>query len=455
MQSLSRRQFLVGNGALLSLPFLPSLAGAQAKAKALLPNKKLVMMYLPNGLVRRCFIPGEEESASPGFKTVKRSEALRRKKDRLASGIQPLRLTQTMQPLAAHRKDITLLTGLDRPYKLGGDAHEQGASCYLSSVSPEEAADKKLRFLQGRTLDHVIGEKLGQGTPLKTLEISCNGFTKGKESMRFDNLSWYDVDQLAPSIKDPQALYDRLFLSDVARYNNHLNEVTSLVLADAKSLSMKLGRNDKDTLDEFMTMIRNIETRISRLGKLVAEAGVARPTDEILPRGEYIELQCDLMIAALQTGITNVSTMMIGPERWNASMLYESVFDKPVVHHSMSHNQRGDRYKKLQEIDHFHMEKYAYVLSRMKAAKEPDGSSLLDNSIVACGVGLGDGATHQYFDLPLILAGKAQGGLKNDLHLQCPNGTPLSNAWLTIARQLGVELDHFANSTGTLSALTS
>ena len=136
-------------------------------------------------------------------------------------------------------------------------------------------------------------------------------------------------------------------------------------------------------------------------------------------------------------------------------MLYESVFDNPVVHHSMSHNQKGDRYKKLQEIDRFHMEKYAYVLSRMKAVKEPDGSSLLDNSIVACGVGLGDGATHQYFDLPLILAGKAQGGLKTGFHLQCPNGTPLSNAWLTIARQMGLEVDRFSNSTGTLSALAA
>ena len=413
------------------------------------------MMYLPNGLVRRCFIPGEEENTSPGFNTVKKSEAFRREKDATPSGVRPLRLTQTMQPLADHDKELTLITGLDRPYKLGGDAHEQGASCYLSSVSPEEASAKNLRFLQGRTLDHVIGETVGRGTPLKTLEISCNGFTKGKESMRFDNISWYDVDRVAPSLKSPQALYDRLFLSDDAKYDDHLNEVTSLVLADAKSLSGKLGGNDKDTLDEFMTMVRDIETRMSRLRKLVADAGMSRPTDEVLPRGEYIKLQCDLMIAALQMGITNVTTMMIGPERWNAPMLYESVFDKPVVHHSMSHNQKGDRYKKLQEIDRFHMEKYAYVLSRMKAVKEPDGSSLLDNSIVACGVGLGDGATHQYFDLPLILAGKAQGGLKNGFHLQCPNGTPLSNAWLTIARQMGLEVDRFSNSTGTLSALAA
>lgn len=412
-------------------------------------------MYLPNGLVRRCFIPGEAERTSPGFKTVKGSEKFRDNSDSAPPGVYPLPLTPTMKPLSSHLENITLITGLDRPYKSGGDAHEQGASCYLSSVSPEEASEKKLRFLQGRTLDHVIGEKLGRGTPLKTMEVSCNGFTQGKESMRFDNISWYGVDQFAPSIKDPQTLYDRLFLSDDERYNDHLNEVTSLVMADAKSLSMKLGRNDKDTLDAFMTMVRDIEIRMSRLRKLVAEAGIVRPTDEVLPRGEYIKLQCDLMIAALQMGITNVTTMMIGPERWNASMLYEGVFDKPVVHHSMSHSQKGEGYAKLQKIDLFHMEKYAYVLSRMKGVKEADGTSLLDNSIVACGVGLGDGATHQYFDLPLMLAGKAQGTLKHGRHLQCKNGTPISNAWLTIARELGVELDRFSNSTGTISGLMS
>ena len=452
MRNLSRRNFLVGNGALLTLPFLPSLAKSR---KLPGPAKRFVMMYLPNGLVRRCFIPGEEENSSPGFKTVKGSEKFRVKADSTSSGMRPLEMTSTLKPLSGHLENLTLLTGLDRPYKLGGDAHEQGASCYLSSVSPEEAAEKTLRFLQGRTLDHVIGDKLGLESPLKTLEISCNGYTRGKESTRFDNISWSGVDQLAPSIKDPQVLYDRLFLSGDARYNDHLTEVTSLVMADAKSLSGKLGRNDKNTLDEFMTMVRDIEIRMVRLRKLVAEAGIARPTDEVLPRGEYIKLQCDLMIAALQMGITNVTTMMIGPERWNAPMLYESVFDKPVVHHSMSHSQRGDGYAKLQKLDLFHMEKYDYVLTRMKNLKEADGSSMLDNSVVACGVGLGDGATHQYFDLPLILAGKANAGMKNGRHLQCPNGTPISNAWLSIARHLGLEMNRFSNSTGTISELFS
>ena len=80
---------------------------------------------------------------------------------------------------------------------------------------------------------------------------------------------------------------------------------------------------------------------------------------------------------------------------------------------------------------------------------------MLDHSVVACGVGLGDGATHQYFDLPLILAGKAHSSMKGARQLQCPNGTPISNAWLSIARHLGLDLERFSNSTGTIPELFS
>ena len=135
-------------------------------------------------------------------------------------------------------------------------------------------------------------------------------------------------------------------------------------------------------------------------------------------------------------------------------MLYEGVFERPVVHHNMSHNQKGEGYKKLQQIDLFHMEQFAYILSKMKSMKEVDGSSLLDNSVVTCGVGLGDGATHQYFDLPLILAGGAQGQLKHGVHVQCQNGTPIGNAWLSVAQLMGLELGHFSDSTGTLNLRT-
>lgn len=436
----------------MALPFLHSMAGADDTKAAPRPHKKLVMVYLPNGIVRRCFFPGEEKSEIPGFvggfnaDKTKNEKRLKQK-----PGIYDLEWTSTLQPLKEHADDITMITGLDRSFKNGQDVHAQGASCYLTSVSPEQAAEKGWRHPNGRTLDQIIGAHVGNQSVFNTLEISCNGFTQGKESIYFDNISWYGPDKIAPSIREPQKLYDRLFLKD--SYRSHVEDVTDLVLADAKTLSGKLAKEDRKTLDEFMTMIREIEVRIAKLQKLISSADIKIPKNEKIPRGEYIRLQADLMLLALQMGITDVCTFMLGPERWDATLMYEGVFDKPVQHHNMTHNQKGSGYLNLQKIDLFHMQQYAYLISRMKSIKEMDGTSLLDNSIVTFGAGLGDGATHQYFDLPMIMAGKAQQQIKQGRFLKCKSGTLNSNLWLTIANLMGLEIESFSDSNGVISDL--
>ncbi|MFN0126595.1 MAG: DUF1552 domain-containing protein [Verrucomicrobiales bacterium] len=437
----------------MALPFLNSLTSAFGSPQpgSAKPARRLVMMYAPNGLVRRCFFPGEENRDAPvsvgGFDADKL-----KKKDRLKNvpGIYPLRLTQTMQPLAPHAGDITLVTGLDRGIKHGQDVHAQASSCYLTSLSPKQAHDERLS-LNARTLDQIIGDHIGGSTVLKTLEVSCNGFKSSKLDMYFDNISWYGPGVVAPSIKDPQKLYDRLFTMD--NYGPHVAEVTDLIRADANSLSKKLSRDDRETLGGFMEMIRDVEVRIGKMKKLITTADVRIPKDEILPRGEYIRLQADLMLLGLQMGVTNVCTFMLGPELWEDPMLYEGVFDKPVNHHLMTHNQRGDGYKDVQKIDVFHMQQFAYVLQRMKEIREPDGTSLLENSLVTYGAGLGDGATHQYFDLPLIVAGTCQNQIKQGRFVQCQSGTMNSNMWLTLAKLMDVNIDQYADSSGVISDL--
>ncbi len=451
--NLSRRTFLRAEGALVALPFLASVAGADGPAQeSFKPRKKLAIVYLPNGIVRRCFFPGEEHVDAPDFIGGFDADKIKnQRRIKNTPGVHPLTLTSTLEPLAAHATDITLITGLDRSYKDGQDVHAQGASCYLTSLSPAKAAERGIAYPNGRTLDQVIGDAVGQATIFKTLEISCNGFTAPKEPIEFDNISWYGPGRIAPSIREPQKLYDRLFLRQ--GYRDHVADVTDLVLADAHTLSRRLGRDDRRTLDDFLEMIRGIELRIGKMDGLLAEADVRIPTTEILPRGEYIRLQMDLMLTAFRMGITNVCTFMLGPERWDATLMYEGVFDQPVQHHNMTHNQKGDGYKDLQKIDLFHMTQYAYLIQRMKEIKETDGSSLLDNSLVAFGAGLGDGATHQYFDLPMILAGTAQGQVRPGRFLKAPSGTLNSNLWLSIARLMGLEIDSFSDSTGVISEL--
>jgi hypothetical protein len=449
--NISRRKFISTTGAAVALPFFPSLA--KGKSANLLMNKKLVMMYIPNGILRRYFFPGEEDAVLPGFVGGFNADKSKDTKRIINEpGIYPLEFTSTMRPLLKHKEDITMVTGLDRTFKSGQDVHAQGASCYLTSVSPRQAEERGMRYPNGRSLDQVIGDKVGHTSVYNTLEISCNGFTAGKEDIYFDNISWYGPGRIAPSIKNPRKLYDRLFMAD--SYRNHIQDVTDLILADTKSISRKLGNQDKDTLDGFVTMIREIELRIEKLEKMISGADVNQPTNEILPRGEYIRLQADLMLAALQMGITNVSTFMIGPERWDASLMYEGVFSKPVQHHNMTHNQKKEEVAtELQKIDIFHLEQLSYVISRMKEIKESDGTSIFDNSILTYGAGLGDGATHQYFDLPMIVAGKGQGQIKQGRFIRCKSGTLNSNLWLTLANLMGLETESFADSNAVISDL--
>ena len=450
---LNRRNFLKTKGAVLTLPFMPSLLHADEKAtNGATPSKKLMLMYIPNGIVRRCFFPGEEEAELPSF--IGGFNADKTKKERRLEnvpGIYPLELTSTMEPLKDVAKDITMVTGLERSYKNGQDVHAQGASCYLTSLSPMQAQEQGIQHPNGRSLDQVIGDAIGHSTIFNTLEVSCNGFRAPKEPIEFDNISWYGPGKIAPSIREPQKLYDRLFLRD--SYRDHVANVTDLVLADANSLSRKLASKDRDTLGEFMEMIRGIELRIEKMDKLLADIDIDIPKTEVLPRGEYIRLQADLVLLAFQMGITNVSTFMIGPERWDATLMYEGVFDKPVQHHNMTHNQKGNGYKELQKIDIFHMEQYAYVIRRMKEIKESDGSSMLDNSVISYGAGLGDGSTHQYYDLPMVVAGGAQGQIKQGRFIRLKSGTLNSNLWLTYAQLMGLDIDSFADSTGVINDL--
>lgn len=448
-----RRDFLKAHGAVMMLPFLPSLArGFSPAIESVAPSKKLLIMYIPNGIVRRCFFPGEEQAKLPafigGFNADKTKQELRVNN---IAGSYPLELTSTMQPLKDHTDDITLITGLERTYKNGQDVHAQGASCYLTSLSPRQAEEQGIRHPNGRSLDQVIGDAVGYSTIYNTLEVSCNGFRAPKEPVEFDNISWFGPGRFAPSIREPQKLYDRLFLRD--SYREHVYDVTDLMLADAQSLSKKLGMRDKRAFDEFMSMIRDIELRIEKMDKLLANVDIKRPKTELLPRGEYIRLQADLVLLAFQMGITNVSTFMIGPERWDATLMYEGVFDKPVQHHNMTHNQKGEGYKEVQKIDIFHMQQYAYVIQRMKEIKEANGSTMLDNSIVAYGAGLGDGSTHQYYDLPMIVAGRAQNQMKQGRFLKVKSGTLNSNLWLSFAQMMGLEIDSYADSTGSISGL--
>jgi hypothetical protein len=312
---------------------------------------------------------------------------------------------------------------------------------------------KNSAYPLARTLDHIVADHIGRDTPFPTLELSCNDHKNNIESIYFDNMSWYGTGHVAPSMRNPRKVYDRLFGTQGDR---PVRNITDLALRDAARLQRQLGRSDRQKLDEYLTAIRAIETRMDRIEQMKADlqtAQVARPAEH-LPRNEYIQLMGDLLVTALQTGVTNVATLMVGPERWTTPTNWEGILDKPQSHHAMTHaphNHLDD----LLKLDRFHVSVFAQLVKRMGQIEEAGGTTLLQNTIFTLGAGMGDGTTHQYNDLPVVVAGGGAGTIRHGGHLHCPAGTPLANLWLTQLRCLGLSSDRYADSTGIVSEIVA
>lgn len=447
----SRRSFLRGlGGATLALPYL-ALNSTISSAKAADGTGNPLRMahfYVPIGVVRRAFFPGEANDVIPEGNLGNLMKSLGHQSPFYS--VQPLEeLTPTLRPLAPWKHKINLITGMDRTFQYGTDVHAQCASCFLSSAAPMSVKDSAWPL--ARTLDHIVADHVGQQSPFATLEFSCNSHRDNKESIYFDNISWFGTSHLAPSIRNPRQMYQRLFsTSDIQDYR----QVTSLVLEDARALNNNLGNEDRQKFTEYFESIRTIELQLDRLERMKSELSQVKfdePTEAYLPRGEYIRLMGDLLVVALQSGLTRVATFMIGPERWDTPFMYEGLFDTPRSHHQMSHNQTK-MIDDLIKVDRFHMEQFAYLLQRLDNIQEADGRSLLDNTLLTYGSGLGDGSTHQYNDLPIVMAG---GGprVRTGQHINLPEGTPLANLWLTQARLMGLSMERFADSSGEVRPL--
>ncbi|MCA9217254.1 MAG: DUF1552 domain-containing protein, partial [Planctomycetales bacterium] len=181
---LSRRRFLsTASGAALSLPWLESFQSAHAAETGKeTPATRLAFFYLPNGIVRRGFFPGEQDREIPQF--AGQNNVWRFEGRTAPVGSHPLTFTPTLASLHKVRDKISLITGLDRTFQQGTDSHAQAASCFLTSVAPYEVENSA--YPLARTLDHIAAEGIGQETPYSTLELSCNDHKNNIESIYFD-----------------------------------------------------------------------------------------------------------------------------------------------------------------------------------------------------------------------------------------------------------------------------
>ena len=420
MSALGRREVLFGaGGGVMALPWLELNAAA---AKQEITPLRFASFYSPMGFVRDHFFP------DPGAV------------DFLSK--------PTLSPLRKLREKVSLITGLYRVNVRGTDVHNQASSCYLSSQDPQ--GELKSPYPMDRTLDHLIADQVGHRTPIRSLELNCNSFKDLKESIYLDNISWYGPEHVATSMKDPRQVYRRLFQT-----RSSDKDITDLVLEDARQFKLSLNQHDRNKLDEYFESVREIEKQIDRLNHYYethAAIQMKEPEQGPMTRGEYIRLMCKLLVVAFQSNLTHVSTFMLAPERWGSPQhFHELNFTKS--HHGLTHGQSNETVKNfLVQVDHFYLSLFAEFLEQMDSVDEGEGT-LLDHSIVTLGSGLGDGEHHTMNELPIVMAGSANGRLKTGELFECASETPLANLWLLQAQLMGAGLNRFADSTGPLDSL--
>jgi hypothetical protein len=263
----------------------------------------------------------------------------------------------------------------------------------------------------------------------------------------------------SPGEINPRLVFERLFAAgssrDIsARRARYRRSILDFVAEDAAQLQGRLGANDRRKLDEYTTSIREIERRIALAEQDAEPSGVPdypRPSGIPKDYQEHIRLMCDMIALAFQGDLTRVCTFLLANEGSNRS--YASPLGISDGHHDLSHH-GGDSKKhvKIQTINQFHTTQFAYLLEKLKAIKEGDGS-LLDHCMIVYGSGIGDGDQHNHDDLPILLAGRCGGAIKPGRHLKYKTGTPLNNLYLAMLDRLDVPIDKLGDSSGRLTNL--
>ncbi len=421
LPSFNRRHFLRASAVTLALPFLESLGFRTfAKTAVAKPPQRFAFIYTPNGYNQATFTP----------KTT---------------GLD-WELTPALEPLAKVKRDLTLVTGLDRAFVPGTGVHAQCGSCWLTSSAPQETLDGG--FPTNTTLDQIIARELGGETALPSLELSCNDFTDAKETKYYECVSWYAPGYAANAEKNPRRVFRRLFGQ---AEDGPSRSVLDVVMADARALRGRLGSGDQQKLDEYLESVRATERRVQLAEKAARRAGrppMREPAGIPEDRGAYLRLMGDLMVLALQNDLTRVATLVVDPERWDSPRMFHGVFDQPQNHHVLTHTAGAEAKAKLTAIDRFHMALLAHVIERLGAAREGQ-ATLLDSTTLVMGSGLSDGDKHDYANLEVLIAGS---GLKRG-HFHYQGERPLADLWLTLAQSAGVKRERFADSKAPLREL--
>ncbi|MFM8879433.1 MAG: DUF1552 domain-containing protein, partial [Verrucomicrobiota bacterium] len=222
---------------------------------------------------------------------------------------------------------------------------------------------------------------------------------------------------------------------------------------DLGRLKRDLGPGDRATLSQYLETVREVERRIQKAETDARDhplPDLDRPVGVPAAYADHARLMFDLQVLALQGDITRVITFQLARETSN--LTYPEI-GVPDAHHPLSHHGNDPaKVERMSKINAFHVSLFAEFLEKLNATRDGDGT-LLDHSLYLYGSGIGDPNIHDHTNLPIIVAGGAAGGMKGGRHIRYAKPTPLANLHLTLLQKVGVSIDSFADSDGTVDAL--
>jgi hypothetical protein len=429
-------------GLSVALPLLEAMTPQRSKATGPIAPTRAAFVYVPNGVHMPAWTP---TTTGAGFD-----------------------LPPILAPLKSVRDDVLVLSGLTldraRARGDGGGDHARAMAAFLTGTHPHKTSAAGLRA--GVSVDQVIAARIGRATRFASLEIGCEGSKSdgacdhGYSCAYQTNLSWRGESTPAAKEIDPRLVFERLFggpdpaESDAAhgRRERDRKSVLDFVAEDAGRVRSTLGAADRRKLDEYLTGVRDVERRIALAQPAVevGQARFARPVGVPADFREHARLLCDLLVLAFRADLTRVATIVLANDGSNRS--YPGI-GVPEGHHDVSHH-GGDRAKqeKIRAINTFHVEQFAYLLGGLKAVADGE-ATLLDRCLILYGSGISDGHTHSHADLPILLAGRANGTAGTGRHVRYPQETPLTNLYLSMLDRLGTPVETFGDSTGRLGGL--
>jgi hypothetical protein len=434
-RTLTRRTLLRGAGAALGLPLLEGMARAAAGSPK--PPVRLALFYFPNGVWEKDWNP-----AAPGA---------------------DFELPFALKPLEAQRKNVLVLTGLDKKQSHSGDGHFAKTGNYLTGLKVHQTTGKDIS-VGGPSVDQLCAERLAGRTPLPSLELGIDPVISGIDSnvgytrLYGSHIAWRSATQPVAREIHPRACYERLFglkRGDGARKQEDDRKLLDLVLEDAKALRGRLGRDDQGKFDEYLDAVRAVETRIEFYSKPDPREWKAPEPDMAAPEGApgdhkaHVRLMFDLMGLAFRTDQTRIATFMYANDvsQRNFTALVPGANG---AHHEFSHHEgKKEKVEAYSKIVRWHVEQFAYLLDVLSKAKEGEGT-LLDNALLMLGSSISDGNRHDPANLPILLAGRGGRTIQSGRHLPSPKGTPLCNLYVSLLKRMGVDVDRFGDSTGAL-----